>query len=580
MQTLQGIAVSPGVAVGEALVLDTEGFRTPRRFIASDAVEPELARLNSAIDAVAADIERNQTQISAELGEKYGAIFSAHAQMLRDERLHTELEQLVRQRNFSPEYAVSRTLRRYAKVFQKLENRYLAERAHDIFDIEKSLLRNLMGADREELSHLQSSVLILAHDLTPSETASLDRENAKGFATEIGGAGGHTAIVAKALEIPSVVGIGPFLAHVSAGDQIIIDGDHGLVIIKPDEETLERYRCEAEQHRNVATQLDSLRELPAETGDGQRICILANIEFPHEVKACCERGADGIGLYRTEFLYLAGATEPTEEDHYQAYSQVVQALGQRPVVIRTLDLGADKLVAVPDRKERNPFLGLRSIRLSLKNPTLFRTQLRAILRASVRGNVHLMFPLITSLSELQQAKQQLTLVMEELDDAGVPFQRDLPVGMMVETPAAVTMLDRLAREVDFVSIGTNDLVQYTLAVDRSNIDVAHLYQSGDPAVLRLVKQAIDVTHQAGIPVTICGQMSADPKYTMLLLGLGLRQWSVPPSAILEIKKICRGVDLAHCRSVAEQALKLDCAADVDAFLRDELKKIAPEFVVC
>ena len=479
MQKLQGIAVSPGVAIGEALVMDTEGFRIPRRFVAHDAVVDELERLDKAIAAAAAEIAHHRETVSAELGEKYGAIFEAHLQMLQDSRLRSELEEMIRQRHYSPEYAVSRILRRYAQVFQRLESSYLAERANDIFDIEKRLLRHLLGRRREGISNLASPVLVLAHNLTPSETANLDRRFVRGFVTEIGGPGSHTAIVAEALEIPAVVGTGPFLTEVSGGELAIIDGDKGLVILQPDEETLASYRHEAEELRIQASKLEPLRDLPAETLDDVRIELLGNIEFPYEVDHCVDRGADGVGLYRTEFLYLGAEIEPTEEVHFQAYSRVVQAMGQKPVVIRTFDLGADKMpnMAPPD-DERNPCLGLRSIRLALRNLPLFRTQLRAALRATALGNVQIMFPLVSTLLELRQAKMVLADVMEDLQEHNIPFNRDVPVGMMVETPAAVMMIDRFVEEVDFLSIGTNDLVQYTLAVDRSNKDVVGLVQSG------------------------------------------------------------------------------------------------------
>lgn len=578
MQKLQGIAVSPGVAIGEALVMDNEGFRIPRRFLARDAVENELERLSLAFNAAAGEIEHNRDAVSRELGKEYAAIFEAHLQMLRDPRLRGELEQMVRERHYSPEYAVSRTLRRYAKVFQSLDSGYMAERANDIFDIEKRLLRNLLGRRREQISNLTSPVLVLAHNLTPSETANLDRRFVRGFVTETGGAGSHTAIVAEGLEIPAVVGTGPFLTDVSGGDVVIIDGDQGLVILHPDEETIARYRHEVEQRRTMAARLESLRDLPAETQDGVRVQLDGNIEFPHEVRHCLERGADGIGLYRTEFLYLGADVEPDEEAHFNAYAEVVQAMGGRPVVIRTLDLGADKLSSPGLDIERNPFLGLRSIRISLRNTELFRTQLRAILRASALGDVRVMFPLISTMLELRQAKMVLADVMEDLEEHGRPFNRDLKIGMMVEVPSVVIMIDQFVEEVDFLSIGTNDLIQYTLAVDRSNKDVASLYTASDPAILKLIELSVQAAGRRGIPVNLCGQMSGNPLYTMLLLGLGLRQMSVPPSAIPEIKKICRSVTIAQCEAVAARARRLEHARDVKRYLKEELKQVLPELV--
>jgi phosphotransferase system enzyme I (PtsI) len=561
MQKLQGIAVSPGVAVGEALVMDNEGFRIPRRFVARDAVEHELERLDEAIRAAGEEIDGNRQAVSRELGDQYGAVFSAHLQMLRDPALRGELDSMIRERHYSPEYAVSRALRRYAKVFQTIESSYLAERANDIFDIEKRLLRNLLGRRREELSQLISPVIVLAHNLTPSETANLSREFVRGFATEVGGPGSHTAIVAEGLEIPAVVGTGLFLTDVSGGDLVIIDGDHGLVILQPDEETIAHYRHEAEQNLNRAARLETLRELPAETADGVRVELFGNIEFPHEVTHCVDRGSDGIGLYRTEFLYLGADSEPDETVHYNAYASV---MGE---------------VSHDAEETRNPTLGLRSIRLSLKNLPLFRIQLRAVLRASVLGDLRLMFPLVSTLLELRQAKMVLADVMEDLDEEGVAFNRDLPVGMMVEVPAAVLMIDHFVDEVDFLSIGTNDLTQYTLAADRSNKDVAGLYSSADPAVLRLIRMAIVAADLKQVPINVCGQMSGNSLYTLLLLGLGLRRFSVTPSAIPEIKKVCRTVTIPQCQRVADHVMTLENSRDIKNYLREELKKILPELVV-
>lgn len=580
MQRLQGIAVSPGVAIGEALIIDYEGFRIPRRFVARDAVQDELERLRQAIEAVGREIERNRDAVASQLGDQYGAIFSAHLQILVDQRLNGQLTELIREQHYSPEYAVSRTLRQYAKVFQSLDNSPHAELANDIFDIEQRLLRNLLGRPREELSQLSSPVIVLAHSLTPSEAANLDRDKVLGFATETGGPGGHTAIVAEALELPAVVGTGRFLADVSGGELVIVDGDQGQVILRPDEETIARYRHEVEEHRALAVRLELLRDLPATTADGTPIQIDANIEFPGEVEACAARGAQGIGLYRTEFLFLNCNAEPDEEVHYQAYARVIHAMKDLPVVIRTVDLGADKIGAgLRTDQGDNPELGLRSIRLSLRNLPQFRTQLRAVLRASAIGNVRLMFPLITTLQELRRARAVLAEVMQDLEDEAIPFDRNLSVGMMVEVPGVVIMLERFLEEVDFISIGTNDLIQYALAVDRGNRDVVTLYNAGDPAVLRLIDLSLTAARRADVPAALCGQMSGNTIYAMILLGLGLRQFSVPPSAILEIKKITRSVTLSQCQALARRAMQLDNACDVNVLLKDEMRKVAPELAL-
>jgi len=578
MLKLQGIAVSSGVTIGEALVLDSEGFRIPRRFVARSAVDTELQRLSNAIAESTAEIKKNRDAVRGELGEQYAAIFDAHLAMLHDQRLQEELTNAVRERNWWPEYAVSRTLRRYAKVFQKLDN-HIAQRAHDIYDIEKSLLRNLLGQRRETLASISEPVVILAHNLTPSETANLDRRFVKGFATELGGPGSHTAIVAEGLEIPAVVGIGPFLADVSGGEPVILDGNQGVVILQPDEETIARYRLEAEVAETVAASLGQLRDLPAETVDGVRIQIRGNIEFPEEVEQCTRRGSDGIGLYRTEFLYLTSQHEPSEEDHYRAYCKVINALDGKPMVVRTLDLGSDKMLTEKSpEEERNPCLGLRSIRLSLRQLPMFRTQLRAILRASVHGDVRVMFPLVSTILELRQARLVLSDVMEDLAEHDIDFNPKLKIGIMVETPAAAMMLDAFIEEVDFVSVGTNDLIQYTLAVDRGNKDVADLYSACDPAVIRLLKRSLDVADDAGVTASVCGQMSGSVMYTQLLLGLGLRELSVPAASIPEIKQAVRSVSIADCQAVAKRVLEMNSARDVKAFLRDQKRRLLAETI--
>lgn len=573
MLKLEGIAVSPGVAVGKALVLSTEGFRIPRRFVTRDSVQSELQRLHKAIEAVSSDIARHRDGVAEQLGDKYAAIYEAHLQMLQDARFRGDLEEMVAQRHYAPEYAVSRKVRECAQVFQRVQSRNL----EDLFDIEKQLLRKLLGRRREELSQLRAPVLILAHNLTPSETAHLDRRFVRGFATEVGGPGSHTAIVAAGMAIPAVVGTGPFLNEVSGGDLVIVDGDKGLVLLRPDEETIARYRHQAKEQRTLAARLEILRDLPAETSDGVRIELLGNIEFPYEVDDCLARGADGVGLYRTEFLYLGQGQEPGEEEHFQAYCRVVQTMGHRPVTIRTFDLGADKVPHLPGPEdERNPALGQRSIRLSLRNLPMFRTQLRAILRVSALGDVRIMFPLISTILELRQAKMVLSDVMEDLTEHKIPFNPRLPVGMMVEVPSVVMMIDRFVEEVDFLSIGTNDLIQYTLAVDRSNKDVVWLYTPSEPAVLKLIAMTVEAARRNSVVVNLCGQMSGNPTYTMLLLGLGLRQLSVPPSAIPEIKRICRSVTIGQCEQVARHALSLEHAREVTSYLRGELQKHLPE----
>jgi phosphoenolpyruvate-protein phosphotransferase (PTS system enzyme I) len=581
MEIKRGIAVSPGVAFGPALILDTEWYRIPQRFIEPEQREAEVVRLQQAMHEAARETLIHQEDVNVKLGAQYGAIFGAHALMLRDPTLGREIESLIREQRFAAEYAVSRVIRRYAKTLETLEGDFIASRVNDLFDIERRILQQLLGQRREQLKELRESVVVLAHDLTPSETAALDPKHVYAFATEAGGRASHTAIIAGVLEIPAVVGVGRFITDVSGGDMVIVDGTRGLLILNPDDETLRRYEQTQSTLRTFENQLGALRDFPAVTRDGAQLQLLGNIEFPQESSHCLDRGADGVGLYRTEFLYLGRTEDPTEAEHLEAYLTVVKTLGpDRPVVIRTLDLGADKFQTRSEttHHERNPFLGLRSVRLCLRNLTLFKTQMRAILRASAFGNVRIMFPMISTLLELRQCKMILAEVKEDLEEEGFAFNARLPVGTMIEVPSAAILAEQLAREVDFFSIGTNDLVQYTLAADRDNEAVASLYNPGDPAVLRLIDQVVKAAQKQGIAVNVCGEMSGEPQYTMLLLGLGLRQLSVTPHNIPEIKKLIRSVTVEETVAVAQEALRLETARDVNNYLREQTRRILPEIV--
>ena len=572
----RGIAVSPGIAAGPAVVLGVETFRIPSQYVRVDAVDSELHRLEVALANVAEEIGENQQLAADKLGTQYGAIFAAHAQLARDPSFRGEVVELIRGKNYSPEFAASRVIRKYTKALQELGNPQMAERAADLFDLEKRLLRNLLGQGRDELKNLTHPVVLLARNLTPSETASLDRTKILGFVTEGGGRTSHTAILAGALELPAVVGCGRFLSDVAGGETVIVDGDRGELVIDPDPAQLAEFSDRTEAAETERIRLRTFTDVVPRTRDGARVFIMGNIEFPDEVAHCTDRGADGVGLYRTEFLYLQTDREPTEDDHFQAYRRVVTAMNPKPVIIRTMDLGADKITASVRRGNTGVSdspLGLRSIRLSLHNRPLFKTQLRAVLRASVCGDVRVMFPLVSTLLELRKAKMVLSDVMEDLEEEGIPFNRDIPVGMMVEVPSAALRADDFARECDFFSIGTNDLIQYTLAADRADPAVASLYSAGDPSVLALLKLVVDAGERHGIPVTVCGQMSSDPRFLPVLLGLGIRQLSVTPLAIPEIKDLTGRLDVPTCEAILEKATELEVARDVEAYLREELLRL-------
>ncbi len=580
MELKRGIPVSPGVAIGPALVLDAEGFRIPEQVVGNDLLEGEVVRFERAIAEATREAEESQATITAKLGKQYGAIFGAHAAVLQDPVFLREVKQLIRQHGNSAEYAISRVIRRHIKAWQSLERGDFASRASDLFDIEKLLLRHLLGEKREQLQQLKKPVVVLAQDLTPSETATLDPKMVLGCVTEAGGRASHTALLLGQLGIPAVVGVGTLLTDVSGGDEVIVDGTRGNIILKPDAETRVRYEQTRQSFQAFETELGQLRDLPAMTIDNVRAHLYGNIEFPQEATQCVERGAEGVGLYRTEFLYLDKQTDPTETEHLEAYLTVLRLLGPRPVVIRTLDLGADKFlhIADPNRHERNPFLGLRSVRLCLRNLPLFKTQMRAILRASAFGDVRIMFPMVSTLLELRQCKMILAEVKEDLEEERIPFNRNIPVGTMIEVPSAALLSHQMAKEVDFFSIGTNDLVQYTLAADRTNEAVASLYNPADPAVLRLIELVLSAAEQHNVEVSICGEMSGEPIYTMLLLGMGLRRLSVTPHNIPEIKKVIRSITIEEAKEVAREAMQFETARDVTNYLREQTRRILPEVI--
>ena len=576
MKIKKGIGVSPGVAIARAVVLDAEEFDIPHRLIPPEHAGAEMTRLKRAIAVSKKEILDVRKHTAERTSKEIAAIFDFHLALLEDKVLSRKISETILGGHVTAEYAVASVLRGYAKEFEAMPAHW-ADRVKDVYDIEKRLLRNLIGQQHQTLSHLSREVNVLAHDLTPSQTASMDREHVKGLAIDAGGPTSHTAIVARALGIPAVVGLNDITAEIAGGEPLIIDGTRGVVIIEPDKATIEAYEDFARQQSAFIHSLDALRDLPAITRDGHEVRLLGNIEFPADALAILEKGGQGIGLYRTEFLYLGSDTEPSEEDQYKAYRQVVEVLGDRPIVIRTLDLGADKYTQARARTpERNPFLGLRSIRLCLQNIPMFKTQIRAILRCATDGQVSMMFPLISNLLELRQAKTLVRDVIEDLEEEGVPHCADLPIGMMMETPAACLQADAYALEVDFFSLGTNDLVQYTLAVDRGNERVAALYSPAHPSVLRLIKDVIRAGQRHDVPVSLCGEMGGDPLYTLLLLGLGLRTFSISIPAIPEIKKVIRSVTLEQANEVARRVMSFDSDKEIINFLRAETRKVLPE----
>jgi phosphotransferase system enzyme I (PtsI) len=577
MEIKKGIGVSPGVVISTAIVLDAEDLLIPKRHVEEGQVAGEVDRFDAAINKSQGELTVLRDEVTQLHGKDIAGIFDFHLGLLRDRSLINQITTEIKTQKTTAEYAVSVVMRRYAATFASMKDRYFSERVKDVYDIEHRLLRHLIGQKHEDLAHLTQDVVVIAHDLLPSQTAALDKVHVKGFATDVGGRTSHTAIVARALGIPAVVGLGNLTGEVSGGDTVIIDGARGVVIVNPDADQIAEFQEDARKFEAMENELARLTDLPAETQDHHQVSLQANIESPDDILDAVRRGALGIGLYRTEFLYLTLEREPAEEDHYKAYSSALKSLSGRPLVIRTLDLGADKYTqAQLHNPERNPFLGDRSIRMCLHDIPMFKRQLRAILRVSTLGDVRIMFPMICTLMELRQAKMILNDVMEELEDDGVAFNRNIPIGMMIEVPSAALMADQFAREVNFFSIGTNDLIQYTLAVDRTNERVAGLFCPAHPSVLKLVRDTIRAGQRNSLSVSVCGEMAGDPLYTLLLLGLGLNIFSMNGPDIPEVKKIIRSTTLEHARQVARRVMSFDSERQVMHFLREETRKIDPE----
>lgn len=577
MEIKKGIAVSPGISIAESLIIDSEDYRIPRRPINPSQRILEIQRTRNAFkSAIAELIQFESAQVQAE-GGKIKDIFAVHLRFLRDRSLRRKVTDMIHSDLVTAEYAVSTVLREIASHFTKVKDAYISERAADIYDIERRLLRQLLGKKREDIGHLTKEVVIVARELSPTQTAGFDRKYVKGIASDAGGRTSHAAIVARSLGIPAVVALEDLTEYINVGDTVIVDGNRGIVIVNPDQQTIEQYKKYSKEFVELEQKLDAIRQKPAVTRDGIQITLLGNIEFPNEAEVVLEKGGEGIGLYRTEFLYLNTEREPTEQDHYEAYAQTVRVFADKPVVIRTLDLGADKYTQSKRfAPEPNPFLGLRSIRFCLQNLTLFKKQLRAILRVSVLGQVKIMFPLITNRQELMQAKMILRDVMEDLDEESIPYNRDIKIGIMIETPSAALTAYSLAADVDFFSIGTNDLTQYTLAVDRSNELVSTLYSASDPAVLRLIRNVIQDAHKAQIDLSVCGEIASEPEYIMLLMGLGIRAISIASPMIPEIKQVIRSVTMEDCNKIARKVLSMDSERQISAYLRDAARKILPE----
>ncbi|RLT00674.1 MAG: phosphoenolpyruvate--protein phosphotransferase [Planctomycetota bacterium] len=576
MQSVKGIPVSPGIVMGRAIVLGNAETHVPRREIAQPDLEREVDRLDTALREAVEELGVLRDRTAVQIGSDAAKIFGFHLGLLQDPTLLTPMRERIRNDRVNAEVAVADAFQKLADQFRALGSEMFSQKANDVLDLDRRVLAKLMGEDENRLATLTEPTIVIAHELTPSQTAGMDRTLVIGIATDLGGRTSHTSIVARAIEIPCVVGCSRVMGRVADGDMIIIDGDTGVVIVRPDARTLAEYTIQQERFSVYRSMLRNTALLEPVTKDGTRIQLLGNIEFPHEVESVFANGGEGVGLYRTEFLFLTSDHEPTEEEQFAAYKQTVELLKGRPLTIRTLDLGADKYTQNrATEPERNPFLGLRSIRYCLQHKALFKTQLRAILRASAFGPMKVMFPLVSTVMELRQARLILNDVAEELAEEGIRYDQNIPIGIMVETPSAALMANAFAKEVSFSSIGTNDLIQYTLAVDRGNERVAHLYSGASPAVLYLVKTVVRTARRSGIDCSLCGEVAGEAIYTMLLIGLGLRTLSLVPSQIPLIKRVIRSTTVENCEELARRVGSFDSERQVLNTLRDELRKVDP-----
>jgi phosphotransferase system enzyme I (PtsI) len=573
--SFHGIGASPGIALGPAFVVDARRVRTPKVKLKATEVEPETMRFRTAVALSDQQLEDIKTRLASHGGEgaEHALILEAHRMMLHDPLFLGEVTRLIRDDGINAEWAVRRVIRRLRHQFDNLDDEYFRERKSDVEFVADRVVRNLLGEVVDQELEVPQGAIVVAHDISPADAALLVKGNRiAAFVTDLGGHTSHTAIVARAREVPAVVGLGKATESIRTGDVLAVDGRRGLVLVNPSEEQLALFR--ETQRRQAVTEQLSLKtaELPAITTDGVRVRLNGNIEFPEEIPSLLAHGAEGIGLYRTEFLFLNRPAPPTEEEHYESYRSVLQQMGGRPVTIRTLDLGGDKVPGRKFEKENNPALGLRAIRYCLKHRDLFRVQLRALLRASVHGNLRVMFPLVSSISELREARSELESCRSELSRQGVPLGRRFPVGIMVETPSAAWIADRLAQEADFFSIGTNDLIQYSLALDRQNRDVAYLYRPLHLAILRALRSTIEAARAAGISVAMCGEMAGDPQVTLVLLALGLEEFSMSSGQIPLVKSVVRQLSKAEAVGLLEQAMQFSSAEEIERFIKAEMDR--------
>ena len=571
---LKGIGVSPGIIIGKVFLFSPSDIEVSTITLTTDAeISHEINRFKLSLQKSKEQLLAVKKEVKRKKHKEARYIIDAQLLILDDKLLIESIIKTIRENKIDAASAVKDTIHGLSRTFDDVGDEYLRERKTDIDYIGERITRNILGRKREDLSTIQEPSLIVAHDLSPADTANLDTRVVMGFVTNAGGKTSHTAIMARALEIPSVVGLKKITNEVSSGETIIVDGTIGVVITRPTSETLLKYREKKQRYEQLEKELFHYKDLPAETPDGFHVKLLANIELVEELSSVREHGAEGIGLYRTEFLYLNRKELPTEEEHLHIYKKVIQTVAPHPVTIRTFDLGGDKFLSRPDLvEEMNPVMGLRAIRFCLKEVSIFKTQLRALLRASVFGELKVLFPMISGMREIFQIKEILEELKAELHKEGIAYNPDIKIGIMIEIPSAATIADILAKEVDFFSIGTNDLIQYTLAIDRVNENVSYLYNPLHPAVIRLIKNVVDAAHSNGIAVVMCGEMAGEPLYLPILLGLGIDELSMNPLCILKIKKILRSISYHDAHQLAIMIDQFKTATEIEDFMRQELNK--------
>ncbi|WP_219712678.1 phosphoenolpyruvate--protein phosphotransferase [Clostridioides difficile] len=561
----KGIGASPGVALGKALVVEHSELVIEKKSIGN--VEAEIAKLEDAVAVSKEELVKVKEKASEELGAEEAEIFEAHLLVLEDPELIGSAIDKIKTESVNAEYALNEIKEMFVSMFESMDNEYMKERAADIKDVTNRILRHILGIKVVDLSALSEEVVLIAHDLTPSDTATMNKKMVLGFLTDIGGRTSHTAIMSRTLEIAAIVGLNDITSKVKDGDFVVFNGDTGEVIVNPDEETINKYTELKAKYEDERKALQLLKGKPSVTLDGKHVELAGNIGTPNDIEGLIKNDAEGVGLYRTEFLYMDRDSFPTEEIQYEAYKAVLEGMDRKPIVIRTLDIGGDKeLSYLSMEPEMNPFLGYRAIRLCLDRKDIFKTQLRALYRASVHGRLRIMFPMISSLEELLQAKEVVKEVLAELDSEGVAYAKDVEIGMMIEVPSAAVISDVLAKHVDFFSIGTNDLIQYTCAVDRMNQKISYLYNQFNPAVLRLIKTVIDNAHKEGKWAGMCGESAGDQKMIPILLGMGLDEFSMSPISILPARKLITSVKESDMKKLADDVLNMGTAEEIKSYI--------------